>query len=56
MIFDFSEEERKYLTSPGKGPYICHESQTPPEILKSLSRIAEEYFKMVGVDIIVFEK
>ena len=56
MIFSFSEEERKYLTAPERGPYICHESDTPPEILQALKRIADEYYDKVGCNIIVFEK
>ena len=56
MMFSFSEEEMRYLVSPKMGPYICYESKTPPGILKSLKRLAKQYFDMVGADIIVFKK
>ena len=56
MIFSFTDEEEKYLIDPPKGPYICNESKTPPEILKILKLKNKEYYDMVGCNIIVFEK
>ena len=56
MMILFSEEERKYLIDPPHGPYICHESKTPPEILKVLKRKNEFSLEMVGDPIVVFKK
>lgn len=55
MVF-FSEEEEKYLIDPPKGPYICYESKTPVDVLKTLKQKNKAAIDLVGEPIIVFEK